>query len=395
MSSCKNTHRRILVTGAAGFVGGRVVEAMALSGYATPVANVRRWTRAARMARFPIEIRPFDLLDPAATAAAVRDVDAIVHCASADERTAIVEGTRNLLQAAVSERVSRFVYISTAEVYGTNAAGSINESSAVQITGSAYADSKIEAETLCRQFHPLGIKPTILRPSLIYGPFGQSWTIDIAQRLMSGRWNRFEGLGDGIANLIYVDDLVQAIFLAITHERAPGGVYNVNGPDRVTWNEYFDRFNKALGRPPLASLSADQSRWKTASMEVVSRSVQFARRYFEEPLMAMYLRGGRISRLMKIVKRMVDTTPTANELHGLYARHAIYEDRKIRECLGYAPTFSLDEGLRLSAQFLQQYGLIPAHARDPMNSSPRNAPSHSSAPASRPRQERNVVHAQH
>ncbi|HEY6564196.1 MAG TPA: Gfo/Idh/MocA family oxidoreductase, partial [Pirellulaceae bacterium] len=118
---------RVFVTGASGFVGGRIVEIMRSAGTYEPVAAIRGWTRAARVARQPVRIVPCDILDPAQVRSAIRSVDAIVHCASMDDRRSIVEGTRHLLEAAAEAGISKFVFLSTAEVYGPRAFGEISE----------------------------------------------------------------------------------------------------------------------------------------------------------------------------------------------------------------------------------------------------------------------------
>ena len=89
----------ILVTGAGGFIGCRVVEFLHLSGWASPRAGVRRWSSAARLGRLPVDIIQCNVTDPAQVATAVEGVDAIVHCAVGD-RSVTVDGTRNLLEAA-------------------------------------------------------------------------------------------------------------------------------------------------------------------------------------------------------------------------------------------------------------------------------------------------------
>ena len=136
---------KVLVTGASGFVGGRVVERLALERTDGVRALVRCWSRAARVAKFPIDIATGDIMLPRQVAAAVEGVTHIVHCAYTDAPEVIIQGTRNLLAAALDARVEGFVYLSTAEVYGPHAAGTIDESAPVQRTGRAYADAKIDA----------------------------------------------------------------------------------------------------------------------------------------------------------------------------------------------------------------------------------------------------------
>lgn len=349
---------RILVTGASGFVGGRVVECLLQSGIATPIAAIRNWSRAARVARFGSEVVICDICDAEQVDAAVgggpdgKPVDAIIHLAKTDDRESIVGGTRHLLDAAVKYGVERFVFLSTAEVYGPEAHGEVTEADELPKTGRLYGDAKIEAEEVCQEYHSRGIKPVILRPSLIYGPFSTSWTTDIAKRLQSGKWGTFEGLGEGKANLIYVDDLVQAIMKSLVSEQARGEAFNVNGPEVSSWNDYFDRFNAALGRKPLPTISASKSKLRTKAMDAFGFVVDKIRDQCEDKLMEIYLQGGWPTKVMKRLKGQLDSTPTGGELNDLFSRDAIYEDAKAHELLGYTPNFELDEGLRVSVEWL-------------------------------------------
>ncbi len=343
---------RVLVTGAAGFLGARIVEAMSLSEFAKPVAAIRQWSRASQVACHPVEVVLCDIMNPEQVDAAVKGVDAIVHCAYTDDRETIVEGTRNLLEAAVRHRIQKFVYLSSAEAYGSDQGGIITESTDAKPTAGSYGDSKLAAEKLCQQFHDRGLKPTILRPSLIYGPFGTSWSVNVAKRLQSGKWGLFEGLGEGIANLVYVDDLVQAIFLSLVKDQAPGETFNVNGPDRPSWNTYFQKLNDALELPPLQRISPTKSRLRTRVMGAVGSVTSFFKAKFEDRLMEIYLRGGFASRLMKRLKGELDSTPSTGELNDLYSRKASYDDHKIHQLLGYSPRFDLDKGIQQTIDWM-------------------------------------------
>ena len=343
---------RVLVTGASGFVGGRVVECLLQSGIATPVAAIRSWSRAARVARFGSELVICDICDADQVDKAVAGVDAIIHLAKTDDRDSIVGGTRNLLDAAVKHGVDKFVFLSTAEVYGPEVPEEVTETQPRPKTGRLYGDAKVEAEELCGEYHDKGLRPTILRPSLIYGPFSTSWTTDFAKRLESGNWGTFDGHCNGKANLIHVDDLVQAIMRSLTCEAARGQAFNVNGPEVMSWNSYFQHFNDALGRKPLPKISATKSKLRTKVMDTFGFMADKVVDRFEDKLMEIYLQGGWPTKVMKRIKGTLNSTPSGNELNDLFARDVVYEDQKAHEVLGYEPNFDMNEGLRRSVEWL-------------------------------------------
>lgn len=354
---------RILVTGASGFVGGRVVEALALSGFAQPVAAIRAANRAARVARFPVDLVKCDILDPADAHRATQNIQAVIHCAYTDDRASIVEGTHQLLKAATENGVRQFIFLSSAEVYGSHVNGTVDETYPTPKTGNEYADAKIEAEQVCCDFSQ-SLAITVLRPSLIYGPFSKSWSITIAKRLLSGHWRLFDQHADGLANLVYVDDLVTAIFAALQRTDTGGKVFNINGPDRITWNRYFALFNESLHLPPLQHQSASASRWRTFVMDQVATAAHVVTSRYKDRLMEIYLRGGWATRLMKQIKGSIETTPSGNELNNLFCRQAYYSDEKARHLLAYEPVFDITRGLEMTVAWLLHHELAETIRRN-------------------------------
>jgi nucleoside-diphosphate-sugar epimerase len=347
----------ILVTGGGGFIGNRFVEVIHLTGFGRVRVGVRRWASAARAARFPIDIVLCDVLDGGQIAAAMRGVDVVVHCAVGDERV-IVEGTRNVLEAAACNQVSRVLHISTAEVYGANVSGRVDETRPCTTTGSPYANAKSEAERLVWEYSSLGLPVTVFRPSIVYGPWSEVWTAALAERLRSGRWRRYERYGEGTCNLVYVDDLVAAALSSIHADGAAGQAFNVGGGDLVTWNEYFDRFNRAMGLPPLEARSAQGTKAKSLAAGAVRTTAQLVLRRHRTILRDLSDRGGWVSAAITGLKRWVNTNPSSTELDDLYSRQAIYDWSKAARLLGYRPAFNLDRGLRHSVDWLRYAGLL-------------------------------------
>jgi nucleoside-diphosphate-sugar epimerase len=350
------SNSNVLITGAGGFIGGRVAEVLHCSGLATVRAGVRRWTSAARLGRLPIDIVQCDVTDLGQVHAALDGVSAVVHCA-VGPRNVTVDGTRNMLEAALASGVKRFVHVSTIDVYG-GALGEVYEESPYAYTGNRYGDSKIDAEKMCWAFMEKGLPICILRPTIVYGPFSAVWTIDIAERLLqSGHLPLAREYCQGTCNLLYVDDLVAAILLALRKHEAVGDVFNVNGAERPTWHEYFRVLNEAMGLAVLTDLSTAVSWLGAWVMKPVRSSAKFLLKHFENQIMAVYKSSDLARQAMRHAERFVRKSPTTAELQ-LYSKHAWYPTDKAAKLLGYKPQFGMAEGIQLSVAWLEHHGFL-------------------------------------
>ena len=348
---------KVLVTGAGGFIGARLVEVLHCAGGWQVVAGVRRWSTAARVARFPVELAQCDIRNAGQVARALSGVTHLVHCAvTGDDRATIVEGTRVLMEGALAAGVKKVVHLSTVDVYG-RPQGEVVEASPFAVTGRVYGDSKIEAEQVVQSLAARGLPVTILRPTLVHGPFGATFTIAYAQRLQATPWLLPEAAAQGTCNLVYVDDVVGAILAALETRTAPGDAFNINGPERPTWNEYFQALNRALGLPPLRYAAAGQARAAQKLMEPVRYVAKATLRALKPQIMAVYQRSELARRFMKAAEARVRNTPNANELEA-FGRPVSFSSAKAERVLGYRPRFPMDEALPLTAAWLRASGFL-------------------------------------
>jgi nucleoside-diphosphate-sugar epimerase len=344
----------ILVTGAGGFLGGRVVEVLHERGQAVPRAGVRRWASAARLGRYPVDLVACDVLDPARLDAAMDGVAAVVHCAAGSAEVN-VSGTRNVLEAARNAGVRRVVHLSTIDVYG-RVDGDIDERMPLGSTGTEYGISKTEAERVCHGYIDQGLEIAILRPTILYGPFSTLWTAEYTRRLQQHPWSLPAELAGGTCNLVYVDDVVAAILLALDRPDAPGEAFNVNGPDRPSWHEYFEAFNDALGLPPLEPRSVASARLRRAMLRPVRHASRLAKPAHAR-IRALSHHSSALKRTVGSTESAIRGEPNAAELQ-LYGRVVSYSAAKARRVLGFQPQFPMNEGVALSAQWAIHHGYV-------------------------------------
>ena len=344
-----------LVTGASGFIGGRIVEMFHLTGSRKVRAGIHRWSSCARIGRFPVDIVQLDLTDAPAVEKALEGVSEIVHCAKGN-REVTVQGTRNLLEAARAANVRRVIHLSTTEVYGP-AEGTFTEAAQCSLTGREYGDMKFEAEEVCREFAAAGLPIVIVRPPIVYGPFSTWWTVDLARKIISGRWGTLGAYGEGLCNLLYVDDLVRAIRTALDHPQAPGQTFNINGPEAITWNDYFVKLASGLDLPPLPEHGTPHAALRTAFWEPVRKLGVFVKRNYMDTLKAVARRVKLVDTAMRATERRLKTAPSRAEM-TLFRRKARFPADKAREELGFAPKVSIDTGVATCAAWLRHQGFL-------------------------------------
>jgi NADH dehydrogenase len=228
---------KILVTGATGFIGPKVVHALRAQDRDVR-ALVRRPERATQLAGWGVELATGDLTDAASLEAAAQGCTHVVHLVAiltgqpADFQRVMTQGTKDLVAAAKAAGVERFVLMSA-----------LGTSEAAKDTVPYYAAKWAEE----REVAGSGLEHTILRPSFVFGRDGGALPLFIKQVRYSPV---VTVIGDGRqrSQPIWVDDLTQYVALAVDDARAANRTLELGGPDTVDWNELYLRIAKALGK---------------------------------------------------------------------------------------------------------------------------------------------------
>jgi dTDP-glucose 4,6-dehydratase len=261
---------RLLVTGGAGFIGSHYVRSV-LTGawggtepeslvvldkltYAGNVANIAAVADDPRL-RF-VE---GDILDRTTVDAVMAEVDAVVHFAAEShvDRSILgaaefvmtnVVGTQTLLDSAIQHQISKFVHVSTDEVYGSIEKGSWDEEEPL-LPNSPYSASKASSDLLARAYHRThGLPVAITRCSNNYGPyqFPEKVIPLFVTNLIDGADVPLYGEGTNVRDWLHVDDHCRGIHLVLEGGR-PGEVYNIGGGTELSNKELTGLLLEATG----------------------------------------------------------------------------------------------------------------------------------------------------
>ena len=227
----------ILVTGGTGFIGPHVVHTLRASD--TPVrALVRDPSRAGRLTAWGVDLTTGDVTNPASLRAACEGVEAVIHLVAiikgraADFEHVMAEGTRNVVAAAQDAGVQRFVLAS---------ALGLDERSRDAVP---YFGAKWEMERAVKES---GLEHVIFRPSFVFGRDGGVLPTFVRLARLAPV-TPIIGRGTQRLQPIWVEDVAAYYTRAITEPAAANRTFDLGGPEAVTWNEFWERLKRVLGK---------------------------------------------------------------------------------------------------------------------------------------------------
>jgi nucleoside-diphosphate-sugar epimerase len=314
------------VTGAGGFIGRRLCERLAGEGFTVAGLDLDE-TRAGAIAAAGAEFRAADTTDAEGVARALADCTLVIHTAAIvgewgrmDDFVRVnVGGTRNVLEGAARAGAERVVHVSSIAVWGCEHRREIDEDEPPHPYGNPYVDTKGASEMVARRRGAV-----VVRPGDVYGPGSNQWAVRPLEGVRSGQMRA--PAGDGIVTPVYVDDLVDALFRALTTASARGP-YTAWDGSPVPAREFFAHYARMLGVDDVPTAPMPALRVAAAGLELAARvtgkpplTTQFALDYL-------------------------------SRTHG-------YSTRRIRDELGWEPQVTLEEGMRRTEDWFRAEGML-------------------------------------
>jgi nucleoside-diphosphate-sugar epimerase len=323
----------ILVTGGNGFVGHHVVRALLDRGdrvriLALPDEDVHELhERGVTVHRGDI-CRQETLRKPMEGAEAVLHLAAMMHVwrPLGDYLAVNVTGTKNVCEAALATGIRRFVHMSSSSVYGMAWGLPVDEGFELSPFRDPYPVSKAMSDKMVqRMIAEEGLPAVIIRPDQIFGPSDRLHFGETADRLHAGR-GIIVGRGDNLLPLIYVDDAVQGLLLALDHRRAVGQAFNITNDQPLTQLEF---------------------------LQAIAHEIDARPHWLHIPYRGLYLAAYAAERLAS-AKGGWRRPPITRLGVAFLGSDVRYSNGKARQQLGYAPQVPLRDGVRLAASWYRQ-----------------------------------------
>ncbi|MBD2344689.1 NAD-dependent epimerase/dehydratase family protein [Anabaena subtropica] len=324
-------NKTLLITGIDEFIGLRAAELAIAQGM--KVRGLQSSTNKDKAQQLGAEVIVGSITDAAIAQKACQGVDIVLHTAQLTEeagpiknfREINVAGAVNMAKAAKNAGVKSFVHLSSVMVYGFNYSDRITESGTLSGDNNPYCQTKIEAEA---ELLPLNSPPDfgviIIRAGDVYGPGSIPWIVRPIL-MMRQKLFAYANEGQGVINHVYIDNLIDAIFLAIEKD-AYGEIFNITDGEETSWKEYFMRLAAMEGSSAPMSIPKDE--------------------------MKLFLKLR--NQGQKLFRKKADILP---ESVDFMTRPHAYSIAKAQTLLDYKPKIDLEEGLRQTKAWLQNTDL--------------------------------------
>ncbi len=324
--------KKVLITGATGFIGSHLVEKNLKEGHAVRILALSGDKKASEMQSNSIEVIYGDIREQRDVKEAVRGVQIVYHLAAIVTDWAPktlfeqvnIEGARNICEASLKNGIERLIEMSTNDVFGLVEDVVIDESFDYKHWREPYADTKLEAAKIVHEYGQKGLPVSVAYPCWVYGPGDTTFVPSIADAILKGElifWRK-----NVIIWPAYVKNVVDLLMVISQHPNAVGQGFLVHDGISDTFQNFSARIADAIGqKKPVFHIPY----WSAFAASCIMEFTWKVCRKKTRPLLTKY-----------IVKNL-----------GSRLRFSI---KKAESLLGWVPPVKYEEGFQETVQWLKQ-----------------------------------------
>lgn len=312
----------VLVTGAFGFIGRKLVDRLLHEGCSV-IAFDLPGLQLPEHWQGRVEYFPGDVTSSASVNKAVEQCGSIIHLAAMVgdwggeklHKSITVDGTENIFNAAFYNH-KKIVLASSVVVYGEQIdQGLCHEGMSLGKTFGPYSRSKQAQERIAHRYMKKGMNVTVVRPTNVYGAGSKPWVDDLVSELKVGRPALISG-GNFNAGLVHVDNVVELLYLTLLAPEAINQTYNICDEEPVTWKEYITDLAKLSDSPAPSSIPKVVAKIGASLLEFIWKAAQQKKR---PPLTheALNLIASRHQVSIEKAKNELGYQPVTNYRNGL------------------------------------------------------------------------------
>ena len=253
---------------------------------------------------------------------------------------------------------------SSVVVHGPTVPDNLNADSPLISYDEPYALSKYESEKRFRELlDEYGLHGSIVRPTYVWGPYSMWYTIYQAELMRKGDFVWADN-GNGICNAVYVGNVVDLCLLCCTNPKADHQAFIATDDEKLTWKEFYGHYMDVLGMTPEQFPSVPLKdgigrKLKLAIKATLTKQMKYLMDKYESlkktsPKKAkwVYKAPRKVLRLARkqITKHLPEMSPVNM---AIYSQQTVIDVRKNRELLGFKPRYSVEEGMKITCDWLR------------------------------------------